>query len=1126
MLNIYCGRESVDHEKFILSHIDPKRRALLIVPDQYTLEAERRLFEETEAEAIMDVEVLSMSRLGSRLLRELGGSTRTFIDKYGRHMILSEAARDRKDDLQVFRGLETKNSFLEMVNNFISEMKQYNSGTDELKAITEQVEEGTYTSRKLHDLSMIYGEYEDRIKGKYTDSEDYIDLFIGKIGQSELIRDNTIWIYGFDSFAPKAISIIGELMTYASDVNVVLTCSLKKHERDSELFDLGRLVMRNLKEAAEIRNIDHMIFSIPEDVEAYQDCDKYAAVRHLEKEIYALPSRPFKGSKECRLPVLVEASNLYNEAENAAAYVLHLIRDEGYKLGDIKIILNDQDVRGPIIKRVFEEYGLDIFMDQGRAIEDNPIIRYIMSLFDSVLEKYSTPSVIAMVKTGLAGLDPDEMADLENYVIKYRIKGTMWKKPFGKGTSEYDEEAMTRLNVLRERVVMPIDSFGTCFKAGNYSEFVDKAYSFLRDDIDLPERIKSLVDAQLEEEREDLAEETDQVWGAFLGIMDQISEIMGEERFDGKAMRDLLTVGLSGIKVGMLPPTKDGLLMGTMQRTRTSNVRALVVVGANEGILPSGKPPQGLFGEEEKELFRDRGIELMKLDSVALMEEKMGIYRNLSSFGERLYMSYSMSDLDGNSAKPSSVWLKVKEIFPDARAVRDAVSEGDMKTLMNGEMSGLRHIANAIERVTEGEKLSEDVIKGLDWYKINDSEKLEGIRRSLAFTNKVEALGKETAKSLYKKDPSREMSISPSRIEKFSRCPFSHFINYGLKPDERRVFEVAPREIGDIYHRCLMELTERLTLNGIPLTAPESPWMTVTDEELRTMIGNFVREQTGSYHEGVFRQGNEEKYKADRISNACFDVAKTLVEQVRAGQILEGRFEASFGRGCDIPPITIELGEEFGFDRAYIEGKIDRVDVIPGPRVKIIDYKTGDEKFTIKEAEKGYRLQLMLYLQAAMADDKKPAGVFYFHVKEPRVNMTGKMSEIAADGSPAPAEDALRNEIAKEFKLNGVIVNDPDVIRNIAGDFKGYSNIVQLYNGKEGIKSGKGEERLLTDEAFEQLKDTVSGVVSDNVARLMNGNAEIFPMKTKDRSACTYCGYKGICRFDTIFDGNKWNPVE
>ncbi len=1127
MLNIYYGRESVDQEKFIFSHLDKKSRALIIVPDQYTLEAERKMFEDTGAEALIDCEVLSMSRLGSRLLQELGGSTRTFIDKYGRHMILSGVTRDRKDDLQVFKGLETKNSFLEMVNNFISEMKQFNSGLDELKSIQEQVEEGTYTSRKLHDLAMIYGEYEERIKGKYTDSEDYIDLFLGKIGQSELVRGNTIWIYGFDSFAPKALSVIGELMTYAKDVNVVLTCSLNRSDRDSELFDLGRLVMRNLINTAETRRIDHVEMAIPEDMETYPDHERFASARHLEKEIYALPSRAFRGPSNSVLPILVEASNLYNEAENAAAYVLHLIRDEGYKLGDIKIILNDQDVRGPIIKRVFEEYGLDIFMDQGRAVEDNPIIRYILSLFDVVLDNYNTPQVMAMVKTGLTGIDNDEAADLENYVIKYRIKGTMWKKPFTKGTLEYDEEALSRLNAARERVIKPCEAFSKCFNAEDHSEFVSSAYGFLRDDIDLPGRIKDLVDSQLEEERADLAEETDQVWDAFLRVMDQIKEIMGDEPFDGKTMRELLEVGLSGIRVGMLPPTKDGLLMGTMQRTRTGKVRALVVVGANEGILPSGKPPQGLFGEEEKELFKDRGIELMKLDKVALMEEKMGIYRNLARSGERLYMSYSMSDLDGNSAKPSPIWLKLKEIFPDVKVTRDAVSDGNYKVLVNGEMSGLRHIANAVERTTEGEAISEDVIKGLDWYKTYDKDKIEGIRKSLSFTNKVEEIGKETAEMLYKKDPSRNMSVSPSRIEKFSRCPFSHFVSYGLRPDERRVFEVAPREIGDIYHKCLMELTAKLSVKGLPVTDPASPWMTITDEELRELIENFVNDQTGSYHEGVFRQGNEEKYKADRIMDTCFDVAKTLIEQVRAGQILEGKFEARFGRGCEIPPIEINLGDDFDGEKAYIEGVIDRVDYLPDSRVKIIDYKTGDEKFVIKEAEKGYRLQLMLYLKAAMEKDKKPAGVFYFHIKEPKVNMTGKISEDAVMGQAALDEAALKDAIAKDFKLNGVIVNDPEVIRNIAGDFKGYSPIVQLFNGKEGVKSGsKGEERLLSEEAFEELKNTVSGVVAENVVKLLKGNADIHPMKTKNTSACNYCQYKGICRFDTIFDGNKWNPID
>ena len=206
---------------------------------------------------------------------------------------------------------------------------------------------------------------------------------------------------------------------------------------------------------------------------------------------------------------------------------------------------------------------------------------------------------------------------------------------------------------------------------------------------------------------------------------------------------------------------------------------------------------------------------------------------------------------------------------------------------------------------------------------------------------------------------------------------------------------------------------------------------------------------------------------------------------------------------------------------------IDRVDLLPGSRVKIIDYKTGDERFTIKEAEKGYRLQLMLYLKAAMEEDKKPAGVFYFHIKEPRVNMTGKVSEDISTGEIRPDEDALRNEIAKDFKLNGVLVDDPDVIRNIAGEFKGYSPIVQIYKGKDGVKSGsRGEERLLSEEAFESLRETVSGVVADNVVKLLKGNAEIHPMKVKDRSACTYCQYKGICRFDTVFEDNKWNPVD
>lgn len=170
MLTIYYGRESVDKEKFIFDNI--KGRALIIVPDQFTLEAERELFEALGVTALMDIEVLSMSRLGYRLLSELGGSKRTFIDKYGRHMILAQTALEERENLQVFRGLEGKSSFIDMVNNFITEMKQYNCGSAELAEMAAQTEEGSYVQKKLQDLELLFSRYEEKIEGKYTDSED------------------------------------------------------------------------------------------------------------------------------------------------------------------------------------------------------------------------------------------------------------------------------------------------------------------------------------------------------------------------------------------------------------------------------------------------------------------------------------------------------------------------------------------------------------------------------------------------------------------------------------------------------------------------------------------------------------------------------------------------------------------------------------------------------------------------------------------------------------------------------------------------------------------------------------------------------------------------------------------
>ncbi len=1106
MLNIFYGRESVAKEQFVYENIHG--RAMIIVPDQFTLEAEQLAYKYLNTKGLLDVEIFSMSRLGSRLLSELGGAKQTFIDKYGRHMILATIAKQEKDKLQVFRGLEEKNSFIEMVNNFISEMKQYNCGAEELKTMAAEAAGDSYTQKKLEDLYLLYSRYEDKIKGKYTDSEDYIDLYLSKIKDSALIEGNSIWIFGFDTFAPKALRVIGQLIAKAEQVNVVLNWD--KNCRDEELFDLTGMVIEALKAQGE---------AVGSQVccRAIKGYDRTFAVSHLERELYALPARK---SQTADGITLIEAAGMYNEAESAAVKVLELVRDQGLRYRDIRLICNDQDTRGPIITRVFQEYGIPVFYDGNREIMSSPVVRYVISLLDVVIGKYRSEDVFSVLKSGFGVLEPEEIMALENYAIKYRIRKAMWKRPFAKGESEYNAEGLAQLEALRQRVMEPFAALEALINDGikSTADFISGFYRYLYDVVGLPDKIDGFVGQQVEIGRQDLAEETGQIWGKIVGILDQIIEILGDSTFDPEMFLSIFRVGLAQVEIGMLPPTIDSLIMGTMQRTRMGNVKALLVIGANEGVLPNERADGSLFSSEEKDLFKARGVELCKVDSVVRMEERLAIYRNLSKPEKDLWVSYSQSDNDGKESKPSSVFLKIKEIFPGLQIQKDVLNEASSLPLINGTISGLRHLTENVQQLTLGQEMDPNWQEALAWYKEKNINRLKPIRDGIGFTNIHEHLGAAATRALFLKNPERAVSLSPSRLERFSRCPFSHFISYGLRPEERRVFQVAPREIGDIYHECLMTFARTLTENNLEVTHPLSPWMTITRSQCSQLVRYTAETMMANYREGIFNLGNEEKYRQQRIFDICDQVCWTVIEQVRAGQIIANRFEAGFGRGQEIKPIEIQLTNE----TVYIEGKIDRVDYLPGDRVKIIDYKTGNEKFSVEEAKAGYRLQLMLYLAAACEEKRRPAGVFYFKIADPMLDMTKEAGSTAAGFGVD--QDVLEKEIRKNFRLNGIMVDEPEVIESLDRYFSTYSDIIPLRASKEKVV-GTGRNNLLSEEDFLGLQYAVRKKVVEICNELVDGSIDISPMKTKEMSACTYCEYIGICRFNTKFEGCQFKKI-
>jgi ATP-dependent helicase/nuclease subunit B len=306
--------------------------------------------------------------------------------------------------------------------------------------------------------------------------------------------------------------------------------------------------------------------------------------------------------------------------------------------------------------------------------------------------------------------------------------------------------------------------------------------------------------------------------------------------------------------------------------------------------------------------------------------------------------------------------------------------------------------------------------------------------------------------------------------------------------------------------------------------------MSVTREECQRFIDGFIEEAAQDYREGVLVQGEEERYRGTRMKKVCGEAAWALVEHVQTGRIRDVFFESEFGRavGKKFPPIEIRLGE----DTVYIEGKIDRVDVLrgkdgdPGQYVKIIDYKSGRERFDTEEARAGWRLQLMLYLRAAVGagvaeanrdNPYKPAGVFYFEIAEPQIDVTDAPDEYT---------EKVKAERKKSFKLDGVVLDDESIIESIAGEFSGYSDILPVRRTKEGLYTGTTEKKLLKEEDFSELLDAVNNKVKELCSELSGGSIEIKPKKVKDETACKYCLYKSICCFDLSFEGCSYEVIK
>ena len=442
-----CGKTTYIFNE-IKEKINGKNKIYIIVPEQFSFSAENHLLETIDGNSSINAEVLTLSRMANRVINEVLGNVTTHLSKIGKSMIVYDAIDSLKKNMNFLRNSD-KN--LELSLRMITEFKKHNVNAEMIDEVMEKID-NKYLQLKLADARNILKKYQDRIQGNYIDEADSLDLLAQNIELVDFFNDAIIYIDEFAGFTPNEYQIIEKLCTLAKEINVTIcTDSLEKVDNvDESIYYFNQICAEKLIEIAKrngcfINKVD------------LGDSKKFKSkeLEVLEKSIYSV--KPLVCKEETKDVSLFIAQNPLTEIENVAQKILKLVKQENYRFKDIAVVCANIDTYASDVKSVFEKYEIPVFIDEKKDINNNVLMKYMVSLLNVFTTNFSYEAMFSYIKSGMFDISEDDIFLLENYVNKWGIRGSKWYKE----DFEFEEknDVQDRINDARRAIVVPIMDF-------------------------------------------------------------------------------------------------------------------------------------------------------------------------------------------------------------------------------------------------------------------------------------------------------------------------------------------------------------------------------------------------------------------------------------------------------------------------------------------------------------------------------------------------------------------------------------------------------------------------------------------------------------------------------------------
>lgn len=1071
----------------------------IITPEQFSFTAERKLMDEMEKigyGAVISAEVLTLSRMAYRVMQEVGGGLES-LSKCGKAMLVYSILSNNQKNLK-FLGKSDENIDLSM--RAITEFKKHGVSVDDLLSEISGVED-LYLKNKLQDMSLIYKEFEDKISESYIEDTDLLTLLAENLDKVDLVKNSIIYIDEFSGFTYQEYQVIKEFLRLAKEVNITIcTDNLDFNTNpDIDIYYPNKLTVKKLLNLAKENDI-----GTDEPVHLEKGLRfKTEELQFLSSNLYSNNSTIY--GKDVENLSLFLAKNEYSEVENVAKKIEELIRKENMRYRDISIITKNIENYSSLVRAIFREYDIPVFIDEKRDLNQNIIVQYVLSILEVLSKNFSSEAVFSYIKLGFFDYEKEEIFKLENYCNKWGIKQNKWKKDF---TYELEIESkkkeVERLNEIRKEIIEPLLKLQEEIKKNRTVKNITIAlYNFIINQ-NIEEKISKKISELEEKDLLDLAKEYKESYEIIIDIFDKMVLIFEDEKITVDKYQKIFKIGLKNSGLGKIPGTADQVILGDVDRSRSHKVRAVFILGLNDGVFPSSNKDEGFLNDSDREILKQDGIELANGTIDNLYEDKFNIYKAFTTAEEKLYLSYSSSDKDGKSLRPSVLISQIKKMFPKMKEESDVINK--KYEIVNKKVTYEELIEN-IAKIKNKEKIDEIWYQIYNYYKGQEewNKKLTSDMQGLNYTNLPEKIKQENIDKLY----GNTLKTSISRLEKYRGCPFSYYLQYGLKLKEKETLKVQSFNTGSFMHETIDSFFKVVREEDIDLAEIE-------EDKILEIVSNIIDESLNLNKNFIFTATAKYKVLVRRLKRIITKALKYVIITIVNSDFEVSGTEVEFGEKGKYEPIILELDNG---KKIEITGKIDRIDTAKnedGKYLRIIDYKSSAKNIDLNEVYAGLQIQLLTYTDAiCRKEDIMPAGIFYFSLLEQMANADKRLNE-----------DEIEEMIRKNFKMKGLIIADVKIIKMNDNTLKsGTSNLVPAGITTKGEINQRNTNGVKQEE-FKILQEYIYKTIKDISKEILSGKIDLKPYNKQGKTPCEYCEYKTICGFNPKLNNNKYNYID